>query len=82
MEKMTTKKVGIDTDFITLGQFLKLAGVIQTGGMAKWFLSEHVVYINGEEDNRRGRKLREGDRVEIPEDGVYEVVFGSEEEID
>ncbi|MGG3448825.1 MULTISPECIES: S4 domain-containing protein YaaA [Bacillaceae] len=79
---MTTKKVGIDTDFITLGQFLKLAGVIQTGGMAKWFLSEHDVYINGEEDNRRGRKLREGDRVEIPGDGVYEVAFGSEEEID
>ncbi|OMP66393.1 S4 domain-containing protein YaaA [Domibacillus epiphyticus] len=79
---MTTKKVGIDTDFITLGQFLKLAGVIQTGGMAKWFLSEHEVFINGEEDNRRGRKLREGDRVEISGDGVYEVVFGSEEETD
>ncbi len=79
---MTIKKVEIDTDYITLGQFLKLAGVIQTGGMAKWFLSEHDVYINGEEDNRRGRKLREGDRVEIPGDGVYEVAFGSREEID
>lgn len=81
-EKMITKKIGIDTDIITLGQFLKLAGVIQTGGMAKWFLSEHEVYINGEEDNRRGRKLRAGDHVEIPGDGVYEVVFGSVEEID
>lgn len=79
---MTTKRVGIDTDFITLGQFLKLAGVIQTGGMAKWFLSEHDVYINGEEDSRRGRKLREGDRVDIPGEGVYEVAFGSEEESD
>ena len=32
-----TKTVAIDTEMITLGQFLKLADVIQSGGMAKWF---------------------------------------------
>ena len=65
------EKIKIDTEFITLGQFLKLADVIQSGGMAKWFLSEYEVYINGEQDQRRGRKLRSGDEIEIPGFGVY-----------
>ncbi|WP_394237938.1 S4 domain-containing protein YaaA [Niallia oryzisoli] len=59
------KTIKIDTDYITLGQFLKAADVIATGGMAKWFLSEYEVHINGEKDQRRGRKLRSGDKVEI-----------------
>jgi ribosome-associated protein len=63
--------VQIETEVITLGQFLKLAEVIQSGGMAKWFLSEYEVYINGEQDQRRGRKLTVGDKVEIPEVGVF-----------
>ena len=50
-----TKTVAIDTEMITLGQFLKLADVIQSGGMAKWFLSEYEVLVNDEPDNRRGR---------------------------
>ena len=67
-------KVPISTEFITLGQFLKVADVIQSGGMAKWFLSEHDVYINGEQDNRRGRKLRNGDRLDIPGFGEFLIV--------
>lgn len=61
------KEIKIETEFITLGQFLKLADVIQTGGMAKWFLQEYEVYVNGELESRRGRKLREGDVVYIPD---------------
>ena len=53
------EKIKVDTEYITLGQFLKLADVIQTGGMAKWFLSENEIFVNGEQDQRRGRKLRE-----------------------
>ena len=59
------KKISITTEYITLGQFLKLADLISTGGEAKFFLSENRIIINGEEDNRRGRKLREGDVVEV-----------------
>ena len=51
-------KIQIDTEYITLGQFLKVADIISTGGMAKWFLSEYEIFINGEFDQRRGRKLR------------------------
>ncbi len=70
---LVEKKITISTEIITLGQFLKLADVIQSGGMAKWFLSEYEVYINGEQDQRRGRKLAVGDKVEIPEVGVFVV---------
>ena len=59
------KTLKIDTEFITLGQFLKAADIISTGGMAKWFLSENEILINGEQDQRRGRKLRSGDKIEI-----------------
>jgi S4 domain protein YaaA len=69
-----TKQIRISTDIITLGQFLKLADVIQTGGMAKWFLSEHEVYVNGELDNRRGRKLKPNDEIVIPNIGSFIVV--------
>ncbi|MEG7283443.1 ribosome maturation protein RlbA [Bacillus sp. 0909A] len=66
--------ISIDTEMITLGQFLKLADVIQSGGMAKWFLSEHEVLVNNEPDNRRGRKLYVGDVVEIEGFGLFQVV--------
>jgi ribosome-associated protein len=70
-EKTMPTKVKVDTEYITLGQFLKLADVIQTGGMAKWFLSENDIIINGEQDQRRGRKLRAGDRVQIDGFGEF-----------
>lgn len=63
IKKMT--EITIKTEFITLGQFLKLADLIQSGGEAKMFLSQNNVVIDGESDNRRGRKLRGGEIVEI-----------------
>lgn len=57
------------TDFITLGQLLKAAHIVGGGGEAKALLAEGGVRINGEEDNRRGRKLRSGDVVVLA-DGV------------
>ena len=68
------EKITIETEFITLGQFLKLADVIQTGGMAKWFLSEHEIFINGEQDQRRGRKLRTGDKIQIAGFGEFVII--------
>ncbi|WP_062200914.1 S4 domain-containing protein YaaA [Massilibacterium senegalense] len=69
------EKITIDTEYITLTQALKLAGVIDTGGMVKWFLSEHEVYVNGELENRRGKKLYPGDYVRIK--GIEEFVIES-----
>lgn len=51
------EKIKINTEYITLGQFLKIADIISSGGQAKFFLAENEVLVNGEVDNRRGRKL-------------------------
>jgi len=61
------QEIHIQTPYITLGQLLKQASVIQTGGQAKWYLQENTVLVNQEPDARRGRKLYPGDIVAIPE---------------
>ena len=58
-------EITIYSEYITLGQFLKLADIIETGGEAKSFLTQHEVKIDGVVDNRRGRKLRGGEKIEI-----------------
>ena len=64
----------IDTEYITLGQAFKMTDAISSGGMAKWFLSENEVFVNGEIEDRRGRKLRHGDLVNIPGVGRYKII--------
>ena len=59
------KKIKIYTEYITLGQFLKIADIIQSGGEAKGYLAYNEVYINDELDVRRGRKLRNGDKIVV-----------------
>jgi ribosome-associated protein len=51
--------------FIKLDQFLKWQGIAQTGGYAKIIIKEGQVEVNGDEETRRGRKLRTGDRVTV-----------------
>lgn len=65
------EEIKIDTDYITLGKFLKLVNAIDSGGQAKIFLAEYEVYINDEQDNRRGRKLYSDDRIQIEDIGKY-----------
>ncbi|MCK1977539.1 S4 domain-containing protein YaaA [Jeotgalicoccus huakuii] len=60
---------------ITLGQFLKHQNIIGTGGQAKWFLSENIVFLNGEEENRRGKKLHDGDELVIEGIGEYKIKY-------
>ena len=54
-------------EFITLQALLKELGITHSGGAIKSFLSEHSVYFNGELESRRGKKLRIGDKVDIPD---------------
>lgn len=67
------KKVTIRTEYITLGQFLKLADVIDTGGQAKAFLQETAITVNGEPENRRGKKLVSGDQIRIEAHGSFKI---------
>ena len=59
--------VVVNGDHITLGQLLKVAGIIGTGGEAKLYLAETAVIVNGEPEQKRGRKLRPGDRIQAPD---------------
>lgn len=70
---MSTKTIQIHTEFITLGQFIKLVGIVDTGGQVKGFLAEAEILVNGEKENRRGRKLYLDDQVVI---GSHAYVIG------
>lgn len=59
------KTVEINTEYIKLDQFLKLEDIVETGGSAKAFISDNTILVNGEFENRRGRKLRNGDIVKV-----------------
>lgn len=56
--------IKIKTDFIKLDQFLKWAGVADNGVMAKHMVLDGIIKVNGEKEERRGRKLYPGDVVE------------------
>lgn len=53
--------ITIKDEFIKLGQALKLAGLVGSGIDAKMVIQNGEVFVNGEVDERRGRKLYEGD---------------------
>ena len=57
--------IKIDTEFITLGQLLKMTDWISSGGEAKFAVKELKIQVNGESENRRGRKLYPGDQISI-----------------
>ena len=58
---MKDKKISIDTEFIKLQDLLKLAGLCDTGGMAKMIIQNGDVTVNGEVCTMRGKKMRKGD---------------------
>jgi ribosome-associated protein YbcJ (S4-like RNA binding protein) len=53
-------------DMITLGQLIKLLNLVQSGAEVKEFLAEEHIEVNGEFENRRGRKLYSGDLIVFP----------------
>ncbi|WP_149359257.1 RNA-binding S4 domain-containing protein [Lolliginicoccus suaedae] len=55
--------VTIRDEVIRLGQFLKLASLIDSGADAKSVIADGLVHVNGEVETRRGRQLRDGDVV-------------------
>lgn len=59
------KPLKITTPYITLQQLLKIEDIISSGGEAKYYLSENPVLVNGESENRRGRKLYPKDVIKV-----------------
>jgi ribosome-associated protein len=64
------RDVPVREDTIRLGQFLKLADLVDSGADAKPLLAEGAVTVNGEPESRRGRQLRKGDVVVIGDRSV------------
>lgn len=67
------EKIKISTPYITLGQFIKLANIFDSGGMIKAFLKDEGALVNNEIEHRRGRKLYKNDIVKIDQVGVFKV---------
>lgn len=59
------EKVNITTEYITLGQLIKVLNILESGGMVKAYLQDVGANVNGEVEHRRGRKLYPGDIVEV-----------------
>lgn len=64
---MNTRDVPIRDTSIRLGQFLKLASLVDTGGVGKELIADGAVRVNGVVETRRGRTLNVGDVVTIVE---------------
>jgi len=68
-----TVEISISTEYITLGQLLKIANLIGSGGEAKNYLNIHKITVDGESENRRGRKLRDQSLIEV-EGNAYRIL--------
>lgn len=55
----------LSTDFIKLDSLLKAVSVVNTGGHAKILIGDGKVKVNDEVCLIRGKKLRDGDMIEI-----------------
>jgi ribosome-associated protein len=64
------REVSVRDDGIRLGQFLKLAGLADTGADARVLLDLGEVEVNGEPEARRGRQLRVGDLIAVGDETV------------
>ena len=71
---MRTVSLRPGEDTIRLGQLLKLADLVESGAEVKDVLVSGAVRVNGEPEERRGRRLRRGDVVSV--DGADEVRIG------
>lgn len=60
-------EVPIRDEMIRLGQFLKLANVVEDGGEARELIERGLVSVNDEIETRRGRQLHIGDTVRLGE---------------
>ena len=73
----TTKEVKITTEYIKLDQLLKFAELVESGGVAKLFIKESAVKLNGTIMTMRGKKIRSGDVIEVD----YSVIDSDYDEV-
>ncbi len=64
------RDVPIREDSIRLGQFLKLADLIDNGAEVKPLMIAGEITVNGDVETRRGRQLAKGDVVTLGDESV------------
>ena len=57
--------IQLKEDYIKLGQALKAAGLVDSGVEAKFVIQDGLVFVNGNVEIQRGKKLIDGDMVEF-----------------
>ncbi len=67
-------EIDINTEFIKLGQLLKLSNIITNGSDFKFFITENTITKNNEYVTERGKKIYKGDVVIIGESHTINVV--------
>jgi len=70
------ENIEISTEFIKLGQFLKLSGVAENGVYAKAMVEEGKVFVNNEKVLMRGKKIFPGDEIKLISGERYKVTGG------
>lgn len=68
------KKIKITSEFITLGQLLKIVDIASSGGEAKILVKELDITVDGAKEDRRGRKLYPNTLVVIKTHGAYQII--------
>ena len=66
--------ISINTEKIQLDQFLKWAGILESGGQVRPMLDEGLIFVNGVKETAKRKQLHPGDVVKIIDIGEYEVV--------
>lgn len=68
------EEVVINSEFIKLDQFLKWAGIVESGSFAKMVIQNGDVKVNGEVIIQRGKKIKKGDCIEVEDLGSFKVI--------
>ena len=71
---MKKEEIVITDEFITLSQLLKLANIFESGGFIKNYIKDVGVFVNDELEQRRGKKLYDGDLVNVENQIILKVV--------
>lgn len=74
---MEFPEVSIRDSEIKMGQFIKLANLVETGGEAKEAIAAGLVQVNGAVDTRRGKTLRPGDEVTLVDADTGDMLAGA-----
>ena len=69
-DKLNIPILEIKGEYIELCKLLKLENWVAAGGEAKHVISEGYVYLNGEVETRKRKKIFNGDIVEFQDETV------------